>query len=104
MTEFKIDPDAPVLVEFATGPGEQRLSVKSRLDSITEKSGEAVQSAMDTIHNMADKIAATVKKMTASPSEVEVSFGIKFDAQAGVLIASTGLEASLQVKLKWVRE
>jgi hypothetical protein len=104
MPEFEINRDAPILVEFAVGPGVQQVAAIRGIDVLTDKSNEAVQSAMDTIHNMADKVAATVKKMTASPSEVEVTFGLKFDAKAGVLVASTGLQASVQVKLKWKRE
>ncbi|MBU0513792.1 MAG: hypothetical protein KJ621_03365 [Proteobacteria bacterium] len=108
MTEFKINPDAPILVEFLPGQGEEQgqwevepVSAKKLGDNLQEMSANAVQSAMDTIHNMADKIAATVKRLAASPSEVEVTFGLKFDAKAGVLIASTGLQASVQIKLKW---
>jgi hypothetical protein len=37
----------------------------------------------------------------AEPACVEVSFGIKFDIQAGAIIAKTGLESSLNVKMVW---
>ena len=38
------------------------------------------------------------------PDEVELKFGVKLDAQAGAVIARTGLQGQFEVKLKWVRE
>ena len=41
--------------------------------------------------------------MTRAPDEVELKFGIKLDAEAGAIIARTGIQGQFEVKLKWCR-
>jgi hypothetical protein len=64
----------------------------------------AVARAMDTVRNMAVRFRSTVEDIPYKPSEVSLEFGIKVDAQAGALVAKTGLEATMTVKLVWKRE
>jgi hypothetical protein len=42
--------------------------------------------------------------MAQRPDEVEIKFGVKVDAQAGAVIAKTGLQGQFEIKLKWVRD
>ena len=53
---------------------------------------------------MAARTVETVKKLSDPPDEVEVSFGLKLDAEAGAVVAKAGTEASINVKLTWERE
>ncbi len=92
--------DTPqILIEFPQKAGIQQVSLTP--ENISKKSANAMEAAMSTIQQMAQKVTTTVKKMTYKPSEVEVSFGLKFDMESGVLIAKTGVEAGLDVTLKW---
>jgi hypothetical protein len=34
---------------------------------------------------------------------VEITFGVKFDARAGAMIAQTGLEGNFQLTVRWKR-
>jgi hypothetical protein len=52
---------------------------------------------------MSQKVNSTVKDMEGHPNHVEVDFGIKFDTEAGIIIAKASMEASLNVKLTWDR-
>jgi hypothetical protein len=99
MTTFTINADAPVLVEFAPQPGVRGVSLKP--EDIIGKSAQALDSAMNTIHHMARRVTTTIKDLAERPTEVEVMFGLKLDVEAGAIIAKTGGEASLNVKLKW---
>ena len=38
------------------------------------------------------------------PDELELEFGIKFAADAGIIISSISSEANLTVKMKWNKE
>jgi hypothetical protein len=60
-----------------------------------------VNQAMSTIRSMAERVRGTVAQMSVRPDSVEVEFGIKFDAEAGAVIAKTGIEAAVTVKLAW---
>lgn len=58
---------------------------------------------MELIRACAEEVADTLDavKDAARPDSVEVEMGIKFDNEAGALIAKTSLGASLKVTLKW---
>ena len=101
MPTFTIDENAPILVEFTPGPGLKQVSLAPA--DLAGKSTEALDSTMNTIHHMAGRVFATVDALANRPTQVDVEFGIKFDAQAGALIAKAGMEASINVKLTWER-
>ena len=64
----------------------------------------AVDRAMQNIRDIAQKISKTIDSLVEKPSEVEVSFGVRFDAESSAVIAKAGIDASLNVKLKWQRD
>lgn len=101
MTTFGINQDAPVLVEFEPQPGVVRASLAP--EDIVAQSAAALDSAMNTIYHMARRVTATIDALVDRPSEVEVAFGIKLDAEAGAFIAKAGVEGSISVKLTWER-
>jgi hypothetical protein len=85
-----------VLVQFDRSGYEE----VSRAELIHE-SARAVERAMDTIKSMGDRVSVTVHSLTHRPAEVEVSFGIALEAEAGALIAKAKAGASIDVTLKW---
>ena len=42
-----------------------------------------------------------IESLDAAPDEFEVSFSVKFSADAGIIISSVSSGASITVKLKW---
>src|SRR5947209_7531628 len=60
---------------------------------------------MDLIRTCAEQIVTTVKKVDqmARPAEFEVQLAIKLDSQVGAILAKTGAEAQLQVRIKWAK-
>lgn len=64
---------------------------------------EAFAKGMALIRTCAEQIAETVSQVSAQakPTGVEVELGIKLDGEVGALIAKTGVEAHLHVKLSW---
>lgn len=47
---------------------------------------------------------ANFREMEVRPDEVQVEFGVKLSAQAGAVIAKTGVEGHLKIKLTWTRD
>ncbi len=39
--------------------------------------------------------------MARQPDEVEITFGVRMDAQVGAVIAKTGIAGNFEVKLTW---
>jgi hypothetical protein len=96
--------DTEILVEFTTGEQGLRpvgLFSRKKQPELAEKSNEAVNKAMDTIKNMATRVHSTVQTIENRPKNIEVEFGIKFDAEVGVIVAKVTAEASMTVKMVW---
>ena len=108
MSKFTIDEDAPILIEVTPQPGMREVSLRKlgseQLQEMAEKSTQAVNGAMNAIHNMAQRVIATMDTLSNKPSQVEVEFGIKLDLESGALIAKAGGEANLKVKMTWKRD
>jgi Trypsin-co-occurring domain 1 len=94
--------DELILVEFAQRPGLQQVALTPV--ELAQRSAAAINKAMAIIHQMGDRLQGTVASMAQRPDEMQVSFGLKFDAEAGAFIAKTGVEASLNVTLTWLEE
>lgn len=99
-TTFTIDENATVIVEFPEKSGLQPVSRLSPRE-VARKSSEALDQAMNTIHHMARRVNATLNAMAEPPEQVEVDFGITFDADVGAVIARDAAECSISVKLVW---
>ena len=92
-----------ILVEFTTGEGLRPVALFSRnkRPELASKSDDAVNRAINTIKNMAERVQSTVETLSNRPKNVEVEFGVKFDAEVGVIVAKVTAEASMTVKMIW---
>lgn len=77
------------------------LRLRKNKPELEKKSDAAVDKAMNTIKGMSDRVSSTIENLQIKPNNVEVAFGIKFDAELDVVIAKVGTEASMTVTLKW---
>ncbi len=101
MSTFIINEDTPILVEFAPRPGVRQVSLSP--DDLAEKSAQALDRAMGTIRQMAQRVSALRVTLPDEFTQVELEFGIKLEAEAGALISKVGAEASINVTLTWER-
>lgn len=113
-TTLVIDDNAPILVEFtprAPQAGAQEVmrgwppSPAAAIANVTEQSAKAINSAMNTIRGMAQRVSETVKSLPVAerPTQIEVEFGLTLSAEAGAMVAQAGAEASFNVRLTWER-
>ncbi len=103
MSTFEIDENEPILVETTPQAGMKQVSLSPA--EVAQKSKEAVDSAMNTIHQMAQRVVVTVDTLANRPSEVEVEFSLKLNAEVGkAIIAKATAEGSMKVKLTWKRK
>jgi hypothetical protein len=59
----------------------------------------SIETALASVRPAAQAVIDTFKALT--PDEVSVEFGLRLDAEAGVVIARTGISAHFTVSLKW---
>jgi hypothetical protein len=97
--------DKSLIIEFTrTEEGSlQPVSAIQLLDrnKLKERSNIAIEKAIEVIQNVSYKINSKVNEIKESPDSIEVEFGIKFDAEIGIILAKSSLEASLNIKLNW---
>ncbi|MET8849222.1 CU044_2847 family protein [Amycolatopsis sp. NPDC004625] len=96
---FPLDGGGSVVVEVEGEPGLEHASVPS---GVLRKATTTFEHALGEVRVAA--AAALAQFRGLGPDEVELKFGVKLDAQAGAVIARTGLQGQFEVKLKWVRD
>ena len=93
--EFK-QGDSAILVEVDDElPRGDQLSSRGAVEKARQSFEEAVAGI--------GPIAATIMRQVTSlgPETVEVEFGVKFNATAGVILASSAVEGNCKVTLSW---
>lgn len=61
------------------------------------------EEGLDQIRQMAGRTLERMVSLPAPPSTVELEFGVKFNVETGAVIARTGVEGHLKVKMVWER-
>lgn len=95
---FPLADGGSVVVEVEVEPGLERASAPS---GVLRKATTTFEHALSEVRAAAGAALAQFRDL--GPDEVELKFGVKLDAQAGAVIARTGLQGQFEVKLKWVR-
>jgi hypothetical protein len=87
-----------VFVETEPAPGLERVG---RAADMLQDATQSLEQALLRVRDAAAVAVTQFVEMPERPDEVELKFGIKLDAQAGAVIARTGLQGHFEVKLKW---
>ncbi|MEV6105030.1 CU044_2847 family protein [Streptomyces sp. NPDC051940] len=94
------DGAAAVYVELAEDDsGVER--VRRRADGTRTEAVAGFEAGLDQIRDVAGRTLERITSMARSPSTVELEFGVKFNVEAGAVIARTGVEGHLKVKVVW---
>lgn len=99
LVEFPLQDGAAVLVEI--DEPDARTFRGGRLDENADRAQKTFEASLDRIKPAATALVERLRSLTQPPQTVEVSFGVKFSAEAGAFIASAGTEATFTVKLTW---
>lgn len=96
---FNLDDGATVSVEVDVNPGEaERISTSRK--RIVEETGKSFNEALDGVQRAAAVVLEGFSE-SLKPNELELSFGLKFSAEAGVLLASADAQATMSLTAKW---
>lgn len=89
-----------VRVEVDPPPGDLIPAAGGDHTQVT-RLAESFEAAMDRIRPMAEAITGRLADMRVRPDTVTAEFGMKFSADAGVVVARTAGEAQITVTLTW---
>lgn len=87
-----LDENDPLLAPAASG------------DKVIKKTRDFLKDSFTQIKIFSNSIAEAIEDSHIRPDELELEFGIKFAADAGIIISSISSEANLTVKMKWNKE
>lgn len=101
------DSQDTILVEAEPGSGKKRLGDPNSASNVTrrgaseviQQAGQSLEQALDRLRPAAQMIVDKLK--SASPDELTVEFGVKLEAEAGVVITKAATEAHFKIALKW---
>jgi hypothetical protein len=97
---FKLASGGSVVAEMDEIPGVSRAGRQDAL--ITAQ--RTLEGALTEVRDAAAATIAQFQDMARKPDEVEIEFGVKLNAEAGAIIARTGMEGHFQVTVRWSRE
>ncbi|HWG99749.1 MAG TPA: CU044_2847 family protein [Pilimelia sp.] len=101
LVEFDLDGGGTVLVAV---DGEAGVARASRLDRIARQTRQSFDGAIATVRDAASAALSQFQSMPRCPDEVEIAFGVQLTADAGAVIARTGVQGQLQVVVRWHRD
>ncbi|MCI5190778.1 MAG: hypothetical protein D3905_13520 [Candidatus Electrothrix sp. AS4_5] len=102
LVEFNLN-GQPVYVETEISE-QQGIELVSRgKEDEPEKATDLFEKVVSRIQPAAELVLKSFKEMN-SPDEIELEFGLKFNAKTGVIFASADSEATFKVSLKWTNE
>ncbi|MFC8665717.1 MULTISPECIES: CU044_2847 family protein [Streptomyces] len=100
LVRFHGSDGASLLVEVdSVGGGLERISNRDR-NGVVE-AGRRLEEALATVRPALRSVVDSVRALAAD--EYEVEFGMKLNAESGVVIAKTALEGHFNVKIHWTR-
>ena len=98
VVEYELEPGKQVYVEV-DDPTPEGLRKAARAE--TSKAERSLDEALESVMPVAERVLARAQKLAAAPSGIELELGIKFNAKAGAVLASTALEGNIRLKLTW---
>lgn len=103
LVEFPLEDGGAILAEVdGMEPTGSRVRGGSPSE-IAEKARQTFESSLEKIKPAAAPIIAKLRDLSDQPEQVSVEFGVKLSAEAGVVLATTGVEGNFKVTLPWKR-
>jgi Trypsin-co-occurring domain 1 len=96
--DFPLERNETIRVEVADA--EERVT-RGDAKAVVETASVAFEQALAKLKPMCAAIVRQVRDAVEQPEEFSVEFGVKLNAEAGIVIASTAAEANLKIAIKW---
>jgi Trypsin-co-occurring domain 1 len=100
LVRFELADGGSVVAELDDSPGVSRVGRQS----VLETAKGTLESALSDVRDAAAAALAQFQDMAQKPDELEIKFGVKLDAQAGAIIARTGMQGHFEVKVRWIQD
>ena len=99
---FELEGGGTVAVEVDAVRSEEERIATAR-DQVVEDAKQKFGHALEGVQQAAAEVLKGFSE-ALQPAELELTFGLKFSAKAGVVLASTDAEATLNLRAKWRKQ
>jgi hypothetical protein len=99
LVRFKTGGDHSVLVEVTEA--DAGFVPASRTGDLITEARETFDQALAEVEEAASRALRSFRDGPLRPDGVEITFGVRFNAKVGAVIASTAAEGHLSVRLTW---
>ncbi|MGD1854676.1 MAG: CU044_2847 family protein [Leptolyngbyaceae cyanobacterium] len=103
LAQFRLEDGTPFLVEVEepNSSAIERVAL-TETSEMVYKAKKNLNEALEVVTPVASAVVSKLKAGLTTPArEVEVKFGLKLSAEAGVVFTSVGSEVTFEVTLKW---
>lgn len=87
-------------LSFVFEPWRESEQLTGQHEKLIEFTDSAMSSAKNTVLQMGQAFSEAVDSIPVSCEHVDLKFGLKFDAEAGVIVSKVGAQASLDITLR----
>ncbi len=99
--ELPLDAGGTICFEVDDAPSPGKTMRGGEPPKMIEKLNVTFESVIGKLKPMVETIAGSLSDLVKTPDSVEIEFEVKITADAGVVIARAGSEASLKIKVGW---
>ena len=106
LAQFTLADGTPFLVEVDE-PGSSAIQRVATVETgeLVYQAQQNLEAALDKVKPVASTVISKLKSGLTTPAdEVEVTFGLKLSAEAGVIFSTVGGEVTFEVTLRWIKE
>lgn len=101
LVRFPFEGEGSVVVETESGPGVARAA---RGKDVPKNARVTFEAALAEVKRAASAALDQFQSLPRPPDEVEIKFGVRMDAEAGAVIAKTGVHGQFEVSVTWRRQ
>ena len=87
-------------LSFVFEPWRESQQLTGQHEKLMEYTGSALDDAKSTVMEMGVTFSEAIESIPVTCEYVDLKFGLKFDAEAGVIVSKIGAQASLDITLR----
>jgi len=104
LVEFPLEGSEEVIFVEVEEDEEGSIAEASSLGEKIERASQTLEDSLQKIKPAAEAVIKKLKGLSDPPDEVSVAFGLKLSADAGVILATSSIEANYTVTVLWRKE
>jgi hypothetical protein len=99
LVRYLLDDGSHVLVQAAAGDG---VTLTGRVGKTVDAVSSLAES-LSSVRGAASEALRLFREGIDAPEHIEIEFGVVLNAEAGAIIAKTGVEGHMKIKLMWAK-